>query len=77
MITSAEVLASNLQELIQIKQVILIRIYLFDSVKLYNESSTWSFGHEFVEVGHSSYNLNRMLKYECNNSILSLYFLGS
>lgn len=75
MITSGETLANNLQELIQLKQITLIQIYMFDSEKLYTESSVWSFGHEFIEVSQSWYNLNRILKYECTDTTLSLYFL--
>ncbi|AUD04061.1 hypothetical protein CWM47_20845 [Spirosoma pollinicola] len=77
MITPGEVLASNLQELIQLKQITLVQIYRFDSEKLYSESSSWVFSHEFIEVDHSWYNLNRILKYEYTNTTLSLYFLAS
>lgn len=77
MTTLGEVLASNLQELIQLKQITLIQIYVFDSQKLHSEGSIWTFGHEFIEVGHSWYNLNRILKYECTNTTLSLYFFAS
>jgi len=74
MTTSGQVLASNLQELIKLKQITLIQIYMFDAEKLYSEGSIWSFGHEFIEIGHSSYNLNQIIKYECINTTLSLYF---
>lgn len=72
--SSVEVLASNLQELIQVKQITLIRVHTSDSERLYNEKSVWVFNREFIEIGDSSYNLNRIIRYECNNSILSLYF---
>lgn len=77
MTTSGEVLANNLKELIDLKQVSLIQIYMYPSEKMQNESTIWSFSHEYVEVGGSSYNLNRILKYECINTTLALYFLVS
>lgn len=48
--TSGEVLASNLQELIQLKQITQIRIYMIDSDKLRNGSCIWSFTREFIEL---------------------------
>ena len=74
MSTSGEQLLSNLQELIQLNQITVIRLYRLDSEKLYAESSRWSFGHEFIHVGESSYNINRLLKYQLEKGVLSLYF---
>ena len=51
MSTSGEQLLSNLQELIQLNQITVIRLYMIDSEKLYAESSMWSFGHEFIQIG--------------------------
>ena len=74
MSTSGEQLLSNLQELIQLNQITVIRLYMLDSEKLYAESSRWSFGHEFIQIGDSSYNVNRLLKYQLDDAVLSLYF---
>jgi hypothetical protein len=41
---------------------------------LYDQSQEWSFGLEFIQVGLSSYNLNRLVRYELGESVLSLYF---
>jgi hypothetical protein len=70
----AEVLANNLQELIQVEQITLIRIHMYNLERPCDESSVWVFNHEFVEIEASFYDLNRMIRYECNNSTLSLYF---
>jgi hypothetical protein len=74
MSTSGEQFAYTLQALIQRHQVGQICIYQFSSAKLYDQSSSWSFGHEFIQVGDSSYNLNRLVKFQVTASTLCLYF---
>ncbi|MBC3789159.1 hypothetical protein FHK02_5742 [Spirosoma sp. LMG 31448] len=74
--TIGEILASNLQELIELEQITLIRIYIVDSEKLCSEDSTWAFNQEFIKVDYSWYNLNRIHKYECTDTTLSLHFLA-
>jgi hypothetical protein len=74
MLTSGEQSAHTLQELIQLHQVNHICIHQLSSLKLYDQSPNWSFGHEFIQVGDSSYNLNRLVKYQIAATTLSLYF---
>ncbi len=74
MASAGEQLTSNLQELIQIHRITTIQLYQLDSSKLYDESGDWSFGHEFIQVGGYSYNLNRLFKYQINTPVLRLYF---
>ena len=72
--TSGEQVAANLQELIQRHQIQQICIYRQTPLKLYDQSQEWSFGLEFIQVGLLSYNLNRLVRYQLNNEVLSLYF---
>lgn len=74
MATSGEHCAHTLQELIKTNPVNQISIYQLSTAKLHAQSGDWSFGHEFIHVGGSSYNLNKLIKYQLADSTLSLYF---
>ncbi len=74
MTTSGEQVAANLQALIQQHEIQQICIYRHTPLKLYDQSGEWSFGHEFIQVGLSSYNLNRLVRYQLEEPVLSLYF---
>lgn len=74
MATSGEHSASILQELIQHNQINQICIYQLSNTKLHAQSGQWSFGHEFIQVGESSYNLNKLIRYQLTDTTLSLYF---
>ena len=74
MATSGEQVAANLQELILQHSIQQIRIYRHAPLMLYDQSQEWSFGLEFIQVGLLSYNLNRLVRYELGESVLSLYF---
>jgi len=77
MTTSGEILANNLRELIQLRHITQIRIYMVDSEKLCNEGLIWSFEHEFIQLNQSWYNLNQILNYKYDDTTLYLYFLAS
>jgi hypothetical protein len=74
MATSDEQVAANLQELILRYHIKQICIYHHTPPKLYDQSGEWSFGPEFIQVGLLSYNLNRLVRYQREESVLSLYF---
>ena len=74
MSTPGEQSAYALQALIQRHQITQICIYQVSNAKLYDQSPAFSFGHEFIQVGESSYNLNRLVKFQVADSTLSLYF---
>ena len=71
--TTGERLATNLQELIQQQQISTIAVYQFSNSKKHSESTTWSFGHEFIQVDANSYNLNRVIKYNIDSATLAIY----
>jgi len=63
-----------LQGLIASRSISKIKIYRFMDNKLFLENEQWSFGHEFIQVGNQSYNLNKLIKYQFDGSELSLHF---
>ncbi|RYC69833.1 hypothetical protein [Spirosoma sordidisoli] len=79
MTTSAEQLILNLQEIIALRQVNLIRIYRVDSslpagsVALYQQSTTWAFGHKFIKLGQTIYPIQQVLAFYHTDKVLSLY----
>ncbi|AUD04672.1 hypothetical protein CWM47_24165 [Spirosoma pollinicola] len=66
--------AHTIQRLIQHHQIRQICIYRLDPLKLYDQQREWSFGHEFIQVGPYSYNLNRVRTYRIAENRLFLYF---
>ncbi|RYC66649.1 hypothetical protein [Spirosoma sordidisoli] len=77
--TSAEQLISNLQEIIALKQINLIRIYHVDSsaaagsVALHQQSAIWSFGSEFIKLEQTVYPVQQVLAFYNTDNVLSLY----
>jgi len=66
--------AEVLRELISGKQVLKVQISRFIDNKLVWESEKFAFGHEFIHVGSESYNLNKLVKYQFDDGVLSLHF---
>lgn len=71
---SGEYMASRLHQLIEEEQISLIQVYRFSDAKLYQQSEQWRFGHEYIEVGGQSYNLNRVITFLVEDQVLCLYF---
>lgn len=69
-----ERMADKLQSLIQENQVKQIQIYRFADSKLHDQSEEWSFGHEYIQVGGQSYNLNRVVTFKVIDQVLQLHF---
>ena len=69
-----EQMASRLQSLIDESQIRQIQIYRFADSKLHDQSEDWSFGHEYIQVGGQSYNLNRVVTFKVVGQALHLYF---
>ena len=67
-------MAGRLQSLIDQSQVKQIHIYRFADSKLHDQSGDWSFGHEYIQVGEQSYNLNRVVTFKIVDDVLLLYF---
>ncbi|WP_077919754.1 hypothetical protein [Spirosoma sp. 209] len=76
---SAEPLVLTLQEVITLQRINLIRIYRVDpepatgSVALLQQSATWSFGYEFVQLETRVYPIQQVLAFGHTDKILSLY----
>lgn len=69
-----EQMASRLQSLITESQIKQIQIYRFADAKLHAQSEDWSFGHEYLQVGDQSYNLNRVVTFKVVDEMLQLSF---
>jgi hypothetical protein len=69
-----EYMADRLRILIEENQIEQIHIYRFADTKLYQRSGEWSFGHEFLQVGNQSYNLDRVVTFLVVGQVLELYF---
>ncbi len=74
MSTSGEQSVHTLQALIKRHRINQIYVYQVSTAKLYDQSQAWSFGHEFMQVGDFSYNLNRLMKFHVTGTTLCLYF---
>lgn len=74
MTSSAERLAVRLEEIMKNTPVRTISVYRFSDSKLFNESSEYSFGHEFLYVGGQYYNLGKLITYKVAGESLLLYF---
>lgn len=72
--SSGETVVSRLQRLIVENNIRQVEVYRHGDSKLYNQSDTWSFGHEYIQVGNDSYNLGRMVTFLMVGQCLCLYF---
>ncbi len=72
--SSGETVVSRLQSLIVEHDIRQVDVYRHSDGKLYNRSNTWSFGHEYIQVGDESYNLGRMVTFLLVDQCLCLYF---
>ncbi len=64
----------RLQNLIETNQIKQIKIYRFADAKLHDQSEQWCFGHEYLQVGELSYNLNRVVTFKVVDGVLQLSF---
>ena len=71
---ASEYMANRLRILIEENQIKQINIYRFTDSKLYQQSTEWSFGYEFLQVGNQSYNLNRVVTFLVIDQVLELHF---
>ena len=71
---SGETVVSRLQSLIAENDIRQVEVYRHSDSKLYNRSDTWSFGHEYIQVGSESYNLGRIVTFLIIDQCLCLYF---
>jgi hypothetical protein len=69
-----EYMANRLRILIEENQIKQIHIYRFTDSKLHQQSTEWSFGYEFLQVGNQSYNLNRVITFLVIDQVLELHF---
>ena len=69
-----EAIVSRIQSLIVENDIRQVEVYRHSDSKLYNRSDTWSFGHEYIQVGDESYNLGRMVTFLLVDQCLCLYF---
>jgi hypothetical protein len=72
--SSAETVVSRLQGLTVENDICQVEVYRYSDSKFYNRSDTWSFGHEYIQVGNDSYNLGRMVTFLVVDQCLCLYF---
>ena len=72
--SSGETIISRLQGLIVENDIRQVEIYRHSDSKFHNRSETWSFGHEYIQVGDESYNLGRMVTFLIVDQCLRLYF---
>ena len=71
---AGEQMVQRLLRLIDDHQIKQIHIYRFTDSKLYQQSTEWSFGHEYIQVGGQSYNLDRVVTFKVIDQALHLYF---
>lgn len=71
---AGEQMVQRLQRLIDDHQIKQIHICRFGDFKLHDQSEEWSFGHEYIQVGGQSYNLDRVVTFKVIDQALHLYF---
>ena len=71
---AGEQMVQRLLRLIDDHQIKQIHICRFGDLKLHDQSEEWSFGHEYIQVGGQSYNLDRVVTFKVIDQALHLYF---
>ncbi|WP_080056643.1 hypothetical protein [Spirosoma aerolatum] len=64
----------QLQNLLTKQNIKQIQVYRFHDSKLHGQSGQWVLGHEYIQVGDSPYNLNRLMNFRVTDEVLRLYF---
>ncbi|MBN8820524.1 MULTISPECIES: hypothetical protein [unclassified Spirosoma] len=64
----------QIQTLLTEQNIKQIQIYRFHDSKLHAQSAQWILGHEYIQVGDSPYNLNRLMNFRVADEVLRLYF---
>ena len=64
----------QLQNLITEQGIKQIQVYRYDNSTLHDQSTQWVLGHEYIQIGDSPYNLNRLMNFRVADQTLRLYF---
>lgn len=74
MTNSCDILVSNLQDLIELKHISILKFSICGFPSIEFESKEWVFEGQFIKTELAHFDMNLLASYKIESTVLSLFF---